>query len=283
MKHSDSTTVRVLAGFGLMALILTGGPVEKSAWAGGLDPGRDILVFVDESGSTDRQFDVYRRALVERIVPGLKGGDRLRVAPITADNSLVSTFMAEGTLPASPVFDSLSDNEIDYKSDIDKDKNRNEMIRNGLLTTLKETLAKSGHSRYTDLFGAARMASQLFSADKRRPVLVFLSDMQEDRGRFRYRSMKWDKGDLSRVERAYGFPDLKGVCVYVIGTRSPSLEKTRKMSEFWMSYFRRAGADISRSHMGSMIVNWPPEPDCGRPRVAAPIVESWFERIRHNL
>jgi len=285
---------RFVAGLGMGVLAILAAPAVSGLWTGGTgpsvaraddapDPGRDILVFVDETGSTGRQFDVYRRALLDRIVPELKAGDRLRVAPIVDDNSLVSNFMAEGILPGRPSFDSLSDNEIDYKNEVKKEKARDNEIRATLLTTLKVKLAKPGKSRYTDLFGAARMASQLFSADRRRPIVVFLSDMQEDRGRFRYRDMKWNDRDLKRVEKAYGFPDLKNVCVYVIGTRSPSIEKTRKMGEFWLKYFKKSGADISPSHIGSMLVNWPPGEGCGKPRALPKKGESWLQKLRKQL
>jgi hypothetical protein len=298
MEAQGSKTGRILSGLCLGALIVAAQPglpdsLSLAGISGRTDvalagdssqgPGRDILVFVDESGSTDRQFDVYRRALLERIVPGLVGGDRLRVAPIVADNSLVSDFMAEAILPQDPVFNRLADNEIDYNSQIKEDKVRNNAIRSQIHDILKKKLAKSGKARYTDLFGAARMASQLFSADKRRPILVFLSDMQEDRGRFRYRTMKWNQRDLVRVEKAYGFPDLRNVCVYVIGTRSPSIEKTKRMTEFWMNYFKKSGADISPTQIGSMMINWPPDSSCGRPRVVPTVKESWLDKIRKRI
>ena len=246
-------------------------------------PGFDVLVFVDETGSTDRQFDVYRRALLDRIVPGLREGDRLRVLPITDDNSLISDFMAVGTLAPRPPFDSLSDNELDYKALVKGLKAKNEEVRQQLLSTLKKKLAKPGKSKYTDLFGAARMTSQLFSADKMRPVVVFLSDMEEDRGRFRYKTMTFGKKDLDRVGKSYGFPDLKNVCVYVVGTRSPSIERTRKMVSFWEKYFQKSGADISSDHMVSMLVNWPPPDGCGAPRAKAKKSSSWYERIKKQL
>ncbi len=277
----------VLVGLAAPALpgasLFGGGAGSGEAWGEEPAPGLDILVFVDETGSTDRQFDVYRRSLLDRIVPGLRQGDRLRVVPITDDNSLVSEFMAEGTLAPRPPFDSLSDNELDYKAKVKELDAKDEAVRQTLLTTLRKKLAKPGKSKYTDLFGAARMASQLFSADKMRPVAVFLSDMQEDRGRFRYRSMTFDRKDLSRVEKAYGFPDLKNVCVYVIGTRSPSIERTRKMTSFWEEYFKKSGADITASQMGSMLVNWPPPETCGKPRVLSTNKSGWFDRLKKQF
>ncbi len=294
MKSRGKKTGRIMAGLGmgiLMGLVIPSIPgnwplagTGSRAWAEeGPTPGRDILVFVDESGSTGRQFNVYRRAILDRIVPGLRPGDRLRVAPIVDDTSLVSNFMAEGSLPARPSFDSFSDNEIDYKKKVKKEKAQNDQIRETLLATLTKKLAKPGKSKYTDLFGAAQMGAQLFSSDHRRPVLVFLSDMQEDRGRFRFRDMKWDNGDLKRVQTAYGFPDLKNVCVYVIGTRAPSMEKTQKMREFWTAYFKESGADVRSSHMGSMLANWPPPSDCGKPRYVPRAKESWLQKIRKQL
>ena len=263
--------------------LLTAGGGSGVAWGEEAPPpGLDILVFVDETGSTSRQFDVYRRALLDRIIPGLKQGDRLRVLPITDDNSLISDFMAEGTLAPKPPFDSLSDNELDYKAKMKALSAKNDAIRQQLLDTMKKKLAKPGKSKYTDLFGAARMTSQLFSADKMRPVAVFLSDMQEDRGRFRYNTMTFGKKDLDRVGKAYGFPDLKHVCVYVVGTRSPSIERTRKMIKFWEKYFEKSGADITPDHMVSMLVNWPPPDGCGSPRVTEK-KGSWLDRIKKQL
>ena len=277
----------VLVGLAAPALpgasLFGGGAGSGEAWGEEPAPGLDILVFVDETGSTDRQFDVYRRSLLDRIVPGLRQGDRLRVVPITDDNSLVSEFMAEGTLAPRPPFDSLSDNELDYKAKVKELDAKDEAVRQTLLTTLRKKLAKPGKSKYTDLFGAARMASQLFSADKMRPVAVFLSDMQEDRGRFRYNSMTFGRKDLSRVEKAYGFPDLKNVCVYVIGTRSPSIERTRKMASFWEEYFKKSGADITSSQMSSMLVNWPPPETCGKPRVFPANKSGWFDRLKKQF
>lgn len=283
---------KVLLGLGLGMFVGLGSPVlpalsgagQGVAWGDEpAPPGFDILVFVDETGSTDRQFDVYRRALLDRIVPGLREGDRLRVLPITDDNSLISDFMAEGTLAPRPPFDSLSDNELDYKAKVKDLKAKNEEVRQQLLATLKKKLAKPGKSKYTDLFGAARMTSQLFSADHRRPVAVFLSDMEEDRGRFRYKTMTFGSKDLERVGKSYGFPDLKHVCVYVVGTRSPSIERTRKMVSFWEKYFEKSGADISPDHMVSMLVNWPPPDGCGAPRAKAKKSASWYDRIKKQL
>ncbi len=284
-----------MLGLGLGVCVALGTPVlpalsggvwgaSEVAWGDEApSPGFDILVFVDETGSTDRQFDVYRRALLDRIVPGLRAGDRLRVLPITDDNSLISNFMAEGSLAPQPPFDSLSDNEIDYKTKVKALNAKNEEVRQQLLDTLKKKLAKPGRSKYTDLFGASRMTSQLFSADRRRPVVVFLSGMEEDRGRFRYKNMTFGKKDLDRVGKAYGFPDLKNVCVYVVGTRSPSIERTRSMVKFWDQYFEKAKADISPYHMVSMLVNWPPPDGCGSPRVKGKKGASWLDRIKKEF
>ena len=252
------------------------------ACADEVKPGLDVLVFVDETGSTTRQFDMYRHALLDKIVPNLHGGDRLRVVPITADNSMVVDYMAEGALNAKPPFDSLSDNEIEYKSSVKKIEADNAAVRHDLLVKLRGVLAKPGSSRYTDLFGATHFAAQVFSADKNRPVVVFLSDMQEDRGRFRYKDMKWNARDLARVKRIYGFPDLKNVCVYVVGLRSPSIQKTREMRVFWENYFKQSQADIAKAHMTSMLVDWPPPDGCGSPRVVHKR-EGWFKHMTRQL
>lgn len=268
---------------GLLVALLMGGTNFSRAFAGEVSKGNDILVFVDETGSTGRQFEIYRRALLSRIVPGLRGGDRLRVLPIDDDSSLISDFLAQGSLSVAPSFDGFSDNELEYKAKVKAIRKKNREVRQQLLTMLQKALAKPGRSAETDIFGATRMASQLLSADKRRPVVVFLSDMQEDRGRFRYKNMTFGKKDLARVGTIYGFPDLKNVCVYVVGTRSDSIERTRKMLTFWEDYFKKSGAAVTPDHMVSMLVNWPPKKSCGSPRVREKTVLSWFDRLRREF
>ncbi len=275
---------KVGSTLGLLVALLIGGVHSPKAFGG--EPsviGHDILVFVDETGSTGRQFEIYRRALLSRIVPGLRGGDRLRVLPIGDDSSLISDFLAQGSLSAAPAFDGFSDNELEYQAKVKTIRKKNQEVRQQLLTTLKQALAKPGQAPETDIFGATRMASQLLSADKRRPVVVFLSDMQEDRGRFRYKNMTFGKKDLARVGAIYGFPDLKNVCVYVVGTRSSSIERTRKMLTFWEDYFKKSGAAATPDHMVSMLVNWPPPESCGSPRVREKTVLSWFDRLRREF
>ena len=103
---------------GLLVALLIGGTNSSRALGGDVSGGNDILVFIDETGSTGRQFEIYRRALLSRIVPGLRGGDRLRVLPIDDDSSLVSDFLAQGSLSPTPSFDGFSDNELEYKAKV---------------------------------------------------------------------------------------------------------------------------------------------------------------------
>lgn len=105
----------------------------------------------------------------------------------------------------------------------------------------------SPNAKHTCLFGALRLASQVFQENGRRNVLVIFSDMRQDTGALDLESTDLVSGGaMSAVEKQKLLPDLHGVEVYALGVDAAGKTKAywESLRAFWTAYFKKAGADL---------------------------------------
>ena len=229
--------------------------------------GTSILVFVDFSGSIrGPERAAYRLELEREILPALRPGDRILVAPIHDRTLTGFRALAEATLPEPPRFNGWFDNRLEYNRRVRSTEKALLDAREQLTHDVADAFSRPLSSAYTDIFSSLIMAEKIFSGDARRKVLVLMSDMIEDNPPYKFDAMSWRPGtaetlliDLAAKQR---LPDLTGVCVYVSGASARTAQLHQDIAAFWQAYFRRAGADLDPSRYAHVLLHWPPSRGC---------------------
>jgi len=261
--HRQIRVARRLSTLLLIGAMLVG----PHAVAAALARGTSIIVFVDFSGSIrGPERASYRLELEREILPALRPGDRIIVAPIHDRTLTGFRALAEATLPEPPRFNGWFDNRLEYNRRLRSTEKEMLDAREQLTRDVREAFSRPYASAYTDIFSSLVMAEKIFSGDSRRKVLVLMSDMIEDNPPYKFDAMSWRPGttekllvDLSAKQR---LADLTGVCVYVSGASAATPQLVADIAGFWDAYFRRARADFDPSRYAPMLLHWPPSRGC---------------------
>ena len=252
----------------LSTLLLIGATLLGShAVAAAPARGTSIIVFVDFSGSIrGPERASYRLELEREILPALRPGDRIVIAPIHDRTLTGFRALAEATLPELPQFSGWRDNRLDYNRRLRATEKELVDTREQLTRDVNEAFSRPLSSAYTDIFSSLVMAEKIFNGDSRRRVLVLMSDMIEDNPPYKFDGMSWRPettekllADLVAKQR---LPDLTGVCVYVSGASAPNAQLHQDIAAFWEAYFRRAHADLDPSRYAHVLLHWPPSRGC---------------------
>ncbi len=125
-------------------------------------------------------------------------------------------------------------------------------------------LLESPSTPTTDLVGAMQLAEKAFQsragvAAKAR-LLILLSDMVEESARYNFRQENLTPARITTLveaERKVGhLPVLNGVQVWVSGAGGTAPEKFVQIQDFWIQYFRAAGADLRKSRYGAGLMDF---------------------------
>jgi len=261
--HRQIRVARRLSTLLLIGAMLVG----PHAVAASLARGTSIIVFVDFSGSIrGPERASYRLELEREILPALRPGDRIIIAPIHDRTLTGFRALAEATLPEPPRFNGWFDNRLEYNRRLRSTEKEMLDAREQLTRDVREAFSRPYASAYTDIFSSLVMAEKIFSGDSRRKVLVLMSDMIEDNPPYKFDAMSWRPGtterllvDLAAKQR---LADLTGVCVYVSGASAATAQLVAEIARFWDTYFRRARADFDPSRYAPMLLHWPPSRGC---------------------
>jgi len=102
------------------------------------------------------------------------------------------------------------------------------------------------HFQHTDIFGALRLASQIFvpQSDTSRKTLVIFSDMRQSTPELNLEPLKIVPSFSTLTERYGTFPDLRNTEVQVLGTDGTGKSNTywESLKSFWDVYFQNTGA-----------------------------------------
>jgi hypothetical protein len=91
-------------------------------------------------------------------------------------------------------------------------------------------------------------------------LLILLSDMVEESARYNFRKENLTPARITTLveaERKAGhLPVLNGVQVWVSGAGGTVPEKFVQIQNFWIQYFRAAGADLRKSRYGAGLMDF---------------------------
>ena len=130
-------------------------------------PPKIVLVFMDVSASV-RDFTVYHDTWA-KILGDLTDGDRLVLARISAETLTQFRPVLDRELPA---FNPFTDNKLVHEKKL-------KQIHQELVGALTQALAAT-RSPKTDILHTLTLAEKIFHDEKRRRILVLVSDMLED-------------------------------------------------------------------------------------------------------
>lgn len=254
----------------VMGLLLYGAVLSVActkASQGTSDPGKDVVIFVDFSGSIGpNDKTLFARDITEQIIPELDAGDRILIAPINDRTLTGFQPLVEATFPSKPNFNKWTDNTLHYNRQVKVMKEEVAELKEKVRAQVSSLFARPISSQETDIFSSLLIAEKLFHKQARRKVLVLMSDMIVDYGPFRFEKIPWN-GDtneqiLSELEAKNFIPDLSGVCVYVTGVSARSADLAKNIGDFWQFYFEKTKADMDPSRYAHVLLHWPPSQSC---------------------
>lgn len=214
---------------------------------GELTTPKVVIVFADISGSV-RDFDVYRDGW-SKILGRIEGGDRIVLGKITHETFTHFRPVIDEPLPR---FNWLTDNKLRYEARIKK-------IRQKLAGAIDQLL-KSPRSPKTDILNTLILAQKIFHDDKRRHILVLLSDMLEDGEVYNFErvrvSEKFTRRVIEEKRRKDQLPDLREAKVYVAGASARRASKALEVQRFWIEYFKAANANLEPQNYSPALINF---------------------------
>ncbi len=263
LRGSSLSWVGVL----LLAAGIMGTGCSSSSSPASSGPGTEVVVFVDLSDSTQKKDrELYKRTIVEEILPTLTAGDRLLVAPINDKTLTEFRPFVDATFPPKPAFNGWLDNTLKYNRQMKQMDDRVAKLKDSIGTEVADALGGRYSSPYTDIFSSLLVTQKLFHNQRKQKVLVLMSDMIEDYPPYRFDHITWkpttNETLLSDLDAKGLIPDLSGVCVYVSGVSARSPEVAENISSFWQAYFRRTKADMDHSRYAHILLHWPPATSC---------------------
>ena len=213
---------------------------------------RAIVVFVDMSGSTNKaRRTVYRKAF-DKIYQNLRQGDRIVVGTITSHSYIDFKPVVDAEIPKQSIWD----NRLKYEQNLAKTKKNVRKSVDRLLSRKKGT-------PYTEILNSLNVADTIFHKEKRKKILVILSDMIQDSKHYKFGRYKISNKYIANVIRNQKeqnlVPNLAGVKVYVAGASAPNSKKFRSIQKFWARYFTESKADFSTHRYGHSLLEFEKE------------------------
>jgi len=206
-----------------------------------------VVAFVDVSASV-KDYEIYREAWV-KIRERLQGGDRLVLGRIKDETYTQFRPVVDHELPA---FNFLTDNKLRYEKKVKE-------IHQEFSAALEKALA-APRSAKTDVINTLVLAEKIFAGDKRRRVLVILSDMLEDSDDYNFEKVRiideFTRHVIEDKRRRAQLPDLGGAIIYVAGASAHSASKAHEVQRFWLEYMKAANARLLPQNYGPALVNF---------------------------
>jgi hypothetical protein len=223
--------------------------VEAFGKSENAEKSRVLVIFVDMSGSANlARRTVYREAF-EKIYQNLGQGDRVIVGTITGRSYIDFKPAVDLKIPKKSIWV----NRIQFERNLSgtKEKIRGEV--EGLLSR------KRGTQR-TEILNSLNIAETIFHNEKRRKILVILSDMIQDSKQYNFDRVKVTDKYINQVigyrQKHKLIPSLTDVKVYVAGATAVNPSKYRSVEKFWARYFAKTGADFSPHRYGHSLISF---------------------------
>jgi hypothetical protein len=227
---------------------------SDSFWKFGKDkkPPRVLAVFVDMSGSTNKaRRTVYRNAF-EKIFQNLQDGDRIVVGTITGRSYIDFKPAVDAEIPKQSIWV----NRITYEQ-------KRAKTRKNIKTEVDRLLSAKRGTPRTEIINSLNIADKIFHNEKRRKILIILSDMIQDSREHKFDRVKVTNKYITKIIRDRKkqnlIPDLETVKVYVAGASASNSKKYRSIEKFWNRYFVATGADFSLHRYGHSLLEFEKE------------------------
>jgi hypothetical protein len=227
---------------------------SDSFWKFGKDkkPPRVLAVFVDMSGSTNKaRRTVYRNAF-EKIFQNLQDGDRIVVGTITGRSYIDFKPAVDAEIPKQSIWV----NRITYEQ-------KRAKTRKNIKTEVDKLLSAKRGTPRTEIINSLNIADKIFHNEKRRKILIILSDMIQDSREHKFDRVKVTNKYITKIIRDRKkqnlIPDLETVKVYVAGASASNSKKYRSIEKFWNRYFVATGADFSLHRYGHSLLEFEKE------------------------
>lgn len=233
-------TLRFFLSFIILATTLGPGPALAAQ-------PKIVVAFVDLSASI-KDLENYRESW-SKIVSRLNGDDRIVLGRINDETFTQFRAVADEIIPA---FHMLTDNKLRHEKKI-------KGIKEKLAKKFEETLG-GPKSKKTDIINSLHLAEKIFRGEKRRPVLVLLSDMLEDSGRYDFERSKVTDSFIRQLiedkRKSKQLPDLLGAKIYVAGASAKSADKALEVQQFWMEFVKAANGNLTKENYGPALINF---------------------------
>ena len=223
-----------------------------ACWPASAAPDAVVCVLFDLSQSAQNVRAGYRSDF-EKLVGGLAGGELVLGAGITAHSLATGRFEIEKEVPKYSPF---TDSRLTFRNKLQSAQTAVREAARGLL--------EGPATSTTDILGAMQLAEKAFQGDAatsaRIRLLIVFSDMVEESARYNFRKESLTPARISAMveaERKAGrLPSLKGVQVWVSGAGGTVPEKFLQIQDFWVQYFRAAGADLRKGRYGAGLMDF---------------------------
>ena len=210
---------------------------------------RVIAVFVDMSGSTNRDRRTVYRNSFEKVYQNLRQGDRIIVGTITGRSYIDFKPVVDAEIPKQSIWV----NRITYEQNLAK-------TRKDIQTDVEKLLARRRGTPHTEIINSLNIADKIFHNEKRQKILIVLSDMIQDSKEYNFERVKVTDAFANKIiknRRNHNLiPRLDAVKVYVAGASAANSKKFRSIEKFWNRYFVACGADFSLHRYGHTLLEF---------------------------
>jgi hypothetical protein len=227
---------------GLLLLWVLAGAGCRDVSAGKEAPpagrARQLIVAIDLSASQTPEMLAEARRFLDQLIDGLSFGDRIVLLEIHQQGmrEKVRRWADSMPAPADPSFVSSRDRE--------RLVGARQALRSILPSFFDES--RAGKAMRTDIFTTLHVAAEYArEARGRRTTLILLSDMLQSANGVEMQGLARmpEPGWIGRQKQAGLIPDLRGVCVVVVGA-DPTTREGVAVRDFWRAYFEAAGARL---------------------------------------
>jgi hypothetical protein len=233
----------------LVAAAVLGGCSGLPGFGGG-EPRRDPTVWIvllDRSQSTQADSSMYESA-VRQVVGKVQPGDRFVMAAVTATSGTDFRLSVDFDVPPPMPEQGLMQDPREYREQKSARDQAIEDATERIRVDSEAFLSARPSAARTALFESLLVIAPLVVAEKRRRVLVVLSDMIEDAGAIdfdrRPPTDDFTQKEIDRQNQAHTLPNLKGATVCVAGAVASPPQKAVAVERFWRAYFQATGATV---------------------------------------
>jgi hypothetical protein len=249
MRHAPvlAAAVAVLAS----TLVLEG--CERASAAGRPSntlstPATQYIVGIDISGSRTRSQLLEEQTVVDGLIARMQFGDRI-VLVETYRTGLDSAGQWQDSIPLPRIAGKVTGRDR-------RNLERFRVTAPQVASTFFDP-SRSKQVMSTDLFHTlARAADYAKAANKRTTIVILLSDMLQATAEVNMERANGIPPDTWTDDlKAQGrLPDLKNVCVYVVGA-DPTSQRGARVRSFWKHYFESTGATFPLGNYRNMVAD----------------------------